>query len=252
MGYTIKQSQTARPLVFKMYLAGTKTAATGLSPTVALSKNGAAFGSPSGAVSEVANGWYKVAGNATDSNTLGPLALYATAATADPTDELYEVVAYDPTDAVRLGLADILATVVPGSYAAGTAGFDIGQTYSRLSSVSINLVSPIATDGTTINIIRGDDYRNQDSRAISFTDAGGTWPDLTGGTVRLITYPPSGSGLNVAGTVPNPGTTNQVAHFDLTAAQTTSMPLGGYPYHCTATLSNGDVITLVEGEVIVT
>lgn len=72
------------------------TALTGASPTVTLSKNGAAFGSPAGAVTEVSAGWYKVAGNATDTNTLGSLILHATAASGDPVDVYFDVVAFDP------------------------------------------------------------------------------------------------------------------------------------------------------------
>lgn len=69
------------------------TGATGLSPTVTLSKNGGSYASPSGAVTEIGNGYYKVAGSATDSATLGPLLLHASAATADPTDAEFEVIA---------------------------------------------------------------------------------------------------------------------------------------------------------------
>jgi len=95
--YALKQSQTAKPLLFFMVQSADHiSGATGLSPTVTISKNGAAFASPSGAVTELANGWYKVAGNATDTNTLGPLLLHATATGADPTDAVFSVVAYDP------------------------------------------------------------------------------------------------------------------------------------------------------------
>ena len=69
---------------------------TGLSPTVTISKNGGAFASPAGSVTEIGSGLYKVAANAGDSDTLGPLVLHATATGADPTDWLYPVVAYDP------------------------------------------------------------------------------------------------------------------------------------------------------------
>lgn len=68
------------------------SAKTGVTATVTLSKNGGSFASPSGAVTEVANGWYKVAGNATDSNTGGPLALHATGTGCDPTDCVFRVV----------------------------------------------------------------------------------------------------------------------------------------------------------------
>lgn len=117
MGYAIKQGQTAQPLVFLMVLTSDHlTGATGLTPTVKLSKNGAAGVSPSGAVSEIdatnMPGWYKVAGNATDSGTLGPLALHASAAGADPVDDRFEVVGYDPlaTDVPQTGDAYAVVT----------------------------------------------------------------------------------------------------------------------------------------------
>lgn len=93
MTYEVKQSTTTYALVFLMVDSTDHvTGKTGLTPTVTLSKNGGAFASPTGAVSEIANGWYKVAGNATDNATLGPLILHATGTAADPTDVVYTVV----------------------------------------------------------------------------------------------------------------------------------------------------------------
>lgn len=109
----IKQSATAYPLLFLMVDSTDHvTGKTGLTPTVTISKAGGAFAAPSGAVTEIANGWYKVAGNATDTSTLGPIALHATGTAADPTDrDIWEVVAFDPQDAVALGLSRIDAAV---------------------------------------------------------------------------------------------------------------------------------------------
>lgn len=76
------------------------TGKAGLAPTVTIRKPAGAFAAPIGAVTEIANGWYKVAGNATDTNALGQLLLHASAAGADPTDDRYEVVAFDPQAAL--------------------------------------------------------------------------------------------------------------------------------------------------------
>jgi hypothetical protein len=90
----IKQSTTTYPLCFLMVDSTDHvTGKTGLTPTVTLSKAGAAFGAAAGAVTEIGSGWYKVAGNATDSNTLGPLLLHATGTAADPSDKEYNVTA---------------------------------------------------------------------------------------------------------------------------------------------------------------
>jgi len=112
MSYQIKQSSTAYPLVFLMVDSTDHvTGKTGLSPTVTISKAGAAFAAPAGAVTEIGSGWYKVAGNATDSATLGPLILHATGTAADPSDAVFEVVAHDVQDATSLGLSRLDAAV---------------------------------------------------------------------------------------------------------------------------------------------
>jgi hypothetical protein len=66
---------------------------TGATVTVTLSKAGAAFGAAAGTVTEVANGHYKVAYTTADLNTLGDLAVHATATSGDPTDFIDQVVA---------------------------------------------------------------------------------------------------------------------------------------------------------------
>jgi hypothetical protein len=126
----LKQSQTAQNLTFLMVLASDHVSpATGLSPTVTLSKAGASFGSPAGAVTEIGNGWYKVAGNATDSNSLGSLILHATGTAADPTDREYAVVAFDPQDAAALGLTNLDATV---SSRLATSGYTTPPTVTAI------------------------------------------------------------------------------------------------------------------------
>lgn len=97
----IKQSTATLALVFYMVDdADGITPKTGLSPTVTLSKNGGAFASPAGAVSEISGGFYKVAPNSTDSNTLGMLALKATASGAVPVAMAYLVVANIASDTI--------------------------------------------------------------------------------------------------------------------------------------------------------
>lgn len=146
MGYLIKQSATAQPLMFFMQdsAASRPLGKTGLSPTVTLSKNGGAFASPAGAVTEVANGWYKVAGNATDSATLGPLTLYATASGADPCTDVFGVVAYDPQDAAGLGLSRLDAAIT-----SRMATFTLPTNFSSFSITAAGRVDVAAVGGTT-------------------------------------------------------------------------------------------------------
>lgn len=140
MGYPIQNGNTTRPLLFLMVQSSDHlTGITGATPTVTLSKNGAAFAAPAGAVTEVGNGWYKLAANATDAGTNGPLLLHATAASADPTDDRFDVVSYNPDDAVRLGLT-ALPNVASGSAGAiPTTGTGANQ---------INVASGAVTVGT--------------------------------------------------------------------------------------------------------
>ncbi len=126
-----KQSDTTYPLFFFMVDSTDHiTGKTGLSPTVTISKNGGSFASSSGAVTEVGNGLYKIAGNATDSNTVGELWIHATGTGADPTDTSYTIVAYDPFDGVRLGLTALpnaAAEAAGGLYTRGTGAGQINQ-----------------------------------------------------------------------------------------------------------------------------
>jgi hypothetical protein len=131
MAYQLKQNQSADPLLFLMLDASDHISPkTGLTPTVVLGKAGAAFAAPSGAVSEIGNGWYKVAGNATDTNTLGPLVLHATATGADPTDKEFEVVAYDPRSATNLGLS-----ALPTASPAASGGLPTVDANNRIAGV---------------------------------------------------------------------------------------------------------------------
>lgn len=128
----ILKSSTGYPLTFMMIDSSDHiTAKTGLSPTVTISKAGASFASPAGAVSELSVGWYKVAGNATDTNTDGELILHATAAGADPTDiKVGVVVEFDPRNAPTIqNLVDgVLNELTSAHTTAGTVGKKIGAT----------------------------------------------------------------------------------------------------------------------------
>jgi hypothetical protein len=103
------------------------TGVTGLTPTVTLSKDGGSFVSAAGAVSEVANGWYALAGNATDRNTLGTLVLHATGAGADPFDGNWTIVPWDPFDGnlALTGLTGLNAVNSAGGLP--TVGTGVGQ-----------------------------------------------------------------------------------------------------------------------------
>ncbi len=108
------------------------TGKTGLSPVVQIRKEGGSFITPSGAVSEVGNGYYEVAGDATDTSSLGSLVLTATASGANQGTQGWQVVGFDPFTA--------LAT--PTNITAGTittVGSISGITFpSNFSTLSID------------------------------------------------------------------------------------------------------------------
>lgn len=107
------QSATIR-VPLKAYLASDGiTPATGVTIAVTISKNGAAFGNPSGGATnatEIANGWYYVDLSTTDTGTAGPLIIKGTSATINPTEQAYQVVAQW---AVQTDLTSAVADSVP-------------------------------------------------------------------------------------------------------------------------------------------
>lgn len=98
------------------------TEETGLTPSVEVSKNGGAFGAAAGDVAEVGSGVYSLTPASDDVNTLGPIVFRASAAGARPCVVEGRVVAYDPYDAVRLGLA-----ALPNAAADAAGGLPISD-----------------------------------------------------------------------------------------------------------------------------
>jgi hypothetical protein len=82
----LKQSTVYSITFFMVSSADHLAAKTASAPVVNISKAGAAFGAAAGAVTEIANGWYKCALTAADTNTLGELAFHITGTGADDTD----------------------------------------------------------------------------------------------------------------------------------------------------------------------
>jgi hypothetical protein len=117
-----KNGATDKTLPWLMVLASDgRTPATGLTPTVTISKNGGSFVAPAGTVAEIGSGWYKLTPSGADTTTSGPLLLHATAATADPADVQAEVLAVDLFDAVALGLTNLDAATSSRASAAAAA-----------------------------------------------------------------------------------------------------------------------------------
>jgi hypothetical protein len=81
-----KQSTAKNVMVLMVQSSDHITGLAGLTLTITASKDGAAFAGIAPAVTDRGNGWYNVALTASDTDTLGDLALHVTGAAADPAD----------------------------------------------------------------------------------------------------------------------------------------------------------------------
>lgn len=235
MAYDILQSSTQSALLFLMVDSTDHvTGKTGLSPTVTISKNGGTFASPSGAVTEISGGWYKVAGNATDTNTLGPLALHATGTAADPTDLIVaNIVAYNPQDSVRAGLTGI------ANAAAGAAG---GLLISGSNSGTTTLGALTVTGATTLTGAVAATNASNDIRGVSIVSNIKTNQALTNFEI-LMTDSTNHNPLTGA-TVTVTRSIDGGAFAALAVTTVTEVSSGIYKFNLAASDLNGKVITL--------
>lgn len=90
----ITRNNTSEALVFGPIISSADHVSPALlaTLTVLIRKNGGTFAAPSGAVSEVGQGMYKIAPHALDANTFGSLLIHASGAGCDPYDDRYVVV----------------------------------------------------------------------------------------------------------------------------------------------------------------
>jgi hypothetical protein len=88
----ITQSTTQNRSFLMVLSSDHITGATGLTPTVTLSKNGASFAAANGTVEEIGEGWYYIALTTVDTNTPGIIAYHVTATGCDPTDFEDEII----------------------------------------------------------------------------------------------------------------------------------------------------------------
>lgn len=144
------------------------------------------------------------------------------------------------------GAGDPLATQVPGSYAAGTAGAILGTIGTGQFVVLVPLV------GRTLNLVRGDSYSNSLGTAITVTKASGElWPsDLTTYTLTFgadinvdktvggATTPTTISGTATAVTMTGSG---QSFRLEFTPSQLASIAEGNGAYNWSVTATSGSI-----------
>lgn len=148
------QSATIR-VPLKAYLASDGISpATGKTIAVVISKNGAAFGNPSGGATnatEIGNGWYYVDLSTTDTGTAGPLVVRGTEATINPTEQAYQVV---PQWAVQTDLTSAVADSVAadGSRPSVQQAVLMICRFLMEKSLSSTTLTVKKEDGTTANM----------------------------------------------------------------------------------------------------
>lgn len=213
------------------------TGITGATVTCTCSKNAGTYATCTGAVTEIANGDYKLAANATDTNTLGTLKIHCTATSADPTDTTILVVAFDPFSATNLGLS-----ALPTTAAGANGGLPLGVDSSgRVDVLKVNGTSQTARDlGAQADVATS-------TRMASYTQPTGflatTFPS---GTVASTTNLTAGT----IATVANPVT---LSAGDSPVIQTGTASAGGASTITIATalgadsLPNGETITITSG-----
>ena len=123
------------------------------------------------------------------------------------------------------------------------------------SGISVTLVSPVNSGGA-ITLIRGDDYKAADGRAVNFSVSGLT---MTGATAKIVLsptelavqscdWPNQPQSVTVAGSVSGSNVT-----IDIPANVTSSLIAGdpSYLYWVIVTLADGNIATVATGSVTV-
>lgn len=207
-----KQSQSTYSTDLYMTLSTDHTPATGKTVTVTLSKNCAAFGAAAGAVTEISSGHYKLAANSGDFDTLGSLVIRATATGCDDYNVEFAVVAFDPFDAVRLGLTALpnaAAEAAGGLYTRGSGAGQINQQANGQVDTNIARILNTASAGAA-------GYVGLDWAHIT---APTTAQDLSGTTIKNVDN--AIANVTLVGTTTN--LTNAPTAGDFTATMKTSL-----------------------------
>lgn len=113
------------------------TGLAGLTLTITASKDGAAFASISPTVTDRGNGWYNIALTSSHCDTLGDLAIHATATGADPIDFVVNVIA---APAVAGDAMDLVNNAIDAAAMASTGADEIVDRF-WLNATSIQLAS---------------------------------------------------------------------------------------------------------------
>lgn len=120
---------------------------------------------------------------------------------------------------------------------------------SRLGGGEVTIIGPVLIGGD-VEIVRGDDYKAADARALEWTSA--SWPDLTSATVTFTAkYSDEIVAVSKAGSVVTPSGTGKRIRVELLRSETENFLTGNHDFDIRAVLSNGDDVTLVKANMSV-
>lgn len=186
---------TARSVVAFMADASDHvTGKTGLTLTITASKDGAAFASITPTVTELVNGWYKLALTASHTDTLGDLALHVTGSGADPSDLVRQVVTDLPGESVAsvANIATALATANGPALPTGTVVADGGNSATTFVTSRTEATTDywkdalvLLTSGVLAGQVKKATGYDGSTKALSFT-SGFTGTPANGVTFALI------------------------------------------------------------------
>ncbi len=175
--------------------------------------------------------------------------IIATATVGGVTDSA--IVFRDSLDIILPPSGNPLASPVPATYDAGTAGYVLGH----LNPTDVTVQAPVDPSGN-IALRIGDDYLLAAGTQLPFSSAG-LWPDLTSAVIAFELWQPSQATVmySFAGVVLTP-TGAQEVYVNLTKTQISTITTGQYSYRLQAQLKQpatlDDVVTLAFGVCLVT
>lgn len=193
MTQRIPQS-TTKLVVFKAFLSSDHvTEATGKTIAITISKNGGAFANPNAGATNataISNGWYSVSLDATDTNTLGPLAIRGAEGTIDDVGILLEVVSATSGGYTNLDAAvssrmatytqptGFLAATFPSGTVANTTNITAGTVTTVSGNVNGNVAGSVGSVTGSVGSVTGLTASNLDTTVSSrLATAGYTAPD---------------------------------------------------------------------------
>ena len=163
--------------------------------------------------------------------------IYSAAFTDAPSGDYWLIPFYGLTP---LGPQRVTLLLATGTYATEDLSIAVGVSAALQSvGVTVSVVSPFATDGELLTIVKGADHLNADSGAAVITLTG-TLPSYSSAT-PLLRCNVGSTTEEFAGTVVTPTGSTRVVRFDLPTAQTSELNAGLGFYEVQVTLSGGSI-----------